>query len=357
MVGLLERNEPLVYWLQPTGKPEEEQIPALKLSDGFYTLSLRMMKAIWRHVRLRKGFHNLERAQLGGYKLRIPTVLLTEKMRTQSRFNVSLVTMLVFHFRKIDNPVTQCSHVTTIFSYFNSPPPQTMRMNAQAVRAPPKNPVSAASKITKVVTEFFLPMTDCFVPAYTPLTQSPDAEEMMLLERIWEMFPEAMRSREDFVDRMGMLYDTGHILERKLTIPVDLDANDRNHQVTRDSDAALARQDHNCVASKEQLDDGHGGGDCHWGHCQCECLASNVKLEEEAHSQEDDENGSETRDSDLTSETRANACDSDAKFESDNSKASEHEFPSHVAKIDPKVEAQEHGCFKKIGKRKMPENQ
>jgi len=89
MVNLLERNEPLVYWLQPTGKAEQEQIPALKLADGFYTLSLRMMKAIWRHVRLRKGFHNLERAQLGGYKLRIPTVLLTEKMRTQSRFNVS----------------------------------------------------------------------------------------------------------------------------------------------------------------------------------------------------------------------------------------------------------------------------
>ena len=91
MVNLLERNEPLVYWLQPAGRPEQEQIPALKLHDGFYTLSLRMMKAIWRHVRLRKGFHNLERAQLGGYKLRIPQVLLTEKMRTQSRFNVSAV--------------------------------------------------------------------------------------------------------------------------------------------------------------------------------------------------------------------------------------------------------------------------
>ncbi len=90
MVALLERNEPLVYWLQPTGKPEHDQIPALKLPDGFYTLSLRMMKAIWRHVRLRKGFNNLERAQLGGYKLRIPTVLLTEKMRTQSRFNVRI---------------------------------------------------------------------------------------------------------------------------------------------------------------------------------------------------------------------------------------------------------------------------
>jgi len=84
-----------------------------------------------------------------------------------------------------------------------------MRMNAQAVRAPPKNPMSAASKITKVVTDFFLPMAEGFVPAYTPLTQSPDAEEMLLLEKIWEMFPEAMRTREEFVDRMGALYDSG----------------------------------------------------------------------------------------------------------------------------------------------------
>jgi hypothetical protein len=90
MIPLLEKNEPLVYWLQPEGRPCSEQIPALKLPDGgFYTLSLSMMKAIWRHVRLRKGFHNLERAQLGAYKLRIPNMLLTEKMRTQSRFNVS----------------------------------------------------------------------------------------------------------------------------------------------------------------------------------------------------------------------------------------------------------------------------
>ena len=50
--------------------------------------------------------------------------------------------------------------------------------------------MSAASKITKVVTDFFLPMAEGFVPAYTPLTQSPDAEEMLLLEKIWEMFPE-----------------------------------------------------------------------------------------------------------------------------------------------------------------------
>ena len=96
MISHLEHNEPLVYWLQPRGEGVEEQIPALRLKDGFYTLSLRMMKAIWRHVRLRKGFRNVERAQLGGFKLRIPVVLLMEKMRTQSRFNVSFFFFLFY---------------------------------------------------------------------------------------------------------------------------------------------------------------------------------------------------------------------------------------------------------------------
>lgn len=83
-----------------------------------------------------------------------------------------------------------------------------MRMATQVTRQPPKNPMSAASKISKVVTEFFLPLADGFVPAYTPLTATPDEEENLLLERIWEMFPEAMRTREDFVAKMGELYDS-----------------------------------------------------------------------------------------------------------------------------------------------------
>ena len=41
-------------------------------------------------MRLRKGFVNVERAPFGGMKLKIPTLLFVEKMRTQSRFNVSL---------------------------------------------------------------------------------------------------------------------------------------------------------------------------------------------------------------------------------------------------------------------------
>lgn len=83
-----------------------------------------------------------------------------------------------------------------------------MRMNAQSTRGQAKNPMSAASKITRVVTDLFLPITEGFVPGYTPLTTSPDAEEMLLLERIWDLFPGAMQTRAEFVDRMGELYDT-----------------------------------------------------------------------------------------------------------------------------------------------------
>ena len=89
-----------------------------------------------------------------------------------------------------------------------------MRMSTQATPQPPKNPLSAASKITRVVTEFFLPLADGFVPAYTPLSATPDADEIQLLERIWEVFPESMRTREEFVARMEKLYDSGHCAGR-----------------------------------------------------------------------------------------------------------------------------------------------
>ena len=95
MIPFLEHNERLVSWLQPCGKTVQDQIPAIRMSDGeFYCLSLRMMKAIWRHVRLKQGFNNVEKAPFGGMKLRIPVTLLVEKMRTQSRFNVRLFKLL-----------------------------------------------------------------------------------------------------------------------------------------------------------------------------------------------------------------------------------------------------------------------
>lgn len=96
MMKHLERNERLVSWLQPVGGGVQDQVPAIKVRDEFYTISLRMMKAIWRHVRLKKGFENVERAPYGGLKLKIPVSLLAEKLRTQSRFNVSSSWMLLY---------------------------------------------------------------------------------------------------------------------------------------------------------------------------------------------------------------------------------------------------------------------
>ena len=73
MMRHLERNEKIVSWLQPVDGRVEDQIPAIRVNDAFYSMSLRMMKAIWRHVRLRKGFDNVERSPYGGMKLKIPS--------------------------------------------------------------------------------------------------------------------------------------------------------------------------------------------------------------------------------------------------------------------------------------------
>ena len=100
MLARLERNEALISWLQPLpqeGKDGDDdearlqaQFPAIQIGADFYTISLRMMKAVWRHVRLKKGFVNREMVPHVGARLRIPTLLLSEKIRTQQRFNVSV---------------------------------------------------------------------------------------------------------------------------------------------------------------------------------------------------------------------------------------------------------------------------
>lgn len=95
----------------------KDQVAAINVHGKYFCpLSLRMQKSIWRHIRLRKGFVNLEQLSQvktptkkqqcvtwqglwlrfiyaaqhvfcqGGYKLKIPTMLLSEKERTRSRF-------------------------------------------------------------------------------------------------------------------------------------------------------------------------------------------------------------------------------------------------------------------------------
>ena len=96
-IHLLERNTKVVTWLMPTGGSVKDQIPCILYKNKYYSLSLRMQKAIYRHIRLKKGFKNEEMVD-GMSKLRIPDILLKEKMRTQSRFDVSKSSLKFWQF-------------------------------------------------------------------------------------------------------------------------------------------------------------------------------------------------------------------------------------------------------------------
>lgn len=86
----LENNEAVVTWLAPRDALGvfSRHIPVIRYKDKFWTISLRMSKSIYRSVRLRKGFKNLQTLQ-GVQTLRIPQLLFNEKQRTQARFKVS----------------------------------------------------------------------------------------------------------------------------------------------------------------------------------------------------------------------------------------------------------------------------
>jgi hypothetical protein len=89
MLPLLEQNESIVTWIQPNGSTDvDEQIPVIRIKRNYYSVSLRMMKSMWRHVRLASDFVNRDTGKNGCKRLRIPNKLYIEKRRTQSRFMV-----------------------------------------------------------------------------------------------------------------------------------------------------------------------------------------------------------------------------------------------------------------------------
>ena len=93
MIPLLERRETYCSWFQPINGTVDDQFPAMKIKSKYYLLSVRVEKAIFRHVRLKRGFVNRECVADGRLKLRIPRPLLIEKRRTARRFTVSPLIM------------------------------------------------------------------------------------------------------------------------------------------------------------------------------------------------------------------------------------------------------------------------
>lgn len=85
----LENNESIVSWLAPMNGDGSfaKHIPAVRYEGKYWTVSLRMSKSIYRNVRLRQGFKNVQIVH-GVQTLRIPQLLFNEKQRTQARFKV-----------------------------------------------------------------------------------------------------------------------------------------------------------------------------------------------------------------------------------------------------------------------------
>jgi hypothetical protein len=94
-MALLENNEEIVSWLAPIDGDGTcaRHVPAVRYKGQYWTISLRMSKSIYRSVRLRQGFENVQTVH-GVQTLRIPTLLFNEKQRTQARFKVSSCVIL-----------------------------------------------------------------------------------------------------------------------------------------------------------------------------------------------------------------------------------------------------------------------
>lgn len=89
LTTLLDKGERFVYWFQlKSSSSIHDQIPALRFGTQYFAVNLKMMKLLWRHVRLNRQFSNRERCVTGGYKLCIPLPLYLEKRRTQARSKV-----------------------------------------------------------------------------------------------------------------------------------------------------------------------------------------------------------------------------------------------------------------------------
>jgi hypothetical protein len=89
LIKMMQKNEKYVYWLQPANADFSCQIPALHVNGNYVQPSVKLEKAIFRHIRLTRNFQNFELLEDGTKKLRIPIRLLQEKQRTSNKFSVA----------------------------------------------------------------------------------------------------------------------------------------------------------------------------------------------------------------------------------------------------------------------------
>lgn len=100
LINKMQKNDEFVYWFEPIGACYTKQIPAVNVNGQFLQPSVKLEKAIFRHIRLTRNFQNYELMEDGNKKLRIPIRLWKEKQRTSTKFSVRL-SLCVFIYEKV----------------------------------------------------------------------------------------------------------------------------------------------------------------------------------------------------------------------------------------------------------------
>lgn len=86
LISMMHSEDKYIYWFQRADV--DTQLSCVYVNGKYYSMPLRLEKAIFKHVRLSKHFLNSEVLEDGTRKLRIPSRLLDEKKRTSRRLKV-----------------------------------------------------------------------------------------------------------------------------------------------------------------------------------------------------------------------------------------------------------------------------
>ncbi|EKX30889.1 hypothetical protein GUITHDRAFT_117645 [Guillardia theta CCMP2712] len=182
MIRHLVRRECYCSWFQPSGGGLQDQFPAIRMGESYYTLSLRIQKAMFRHVRLTKGFRNVERLPDGRLKLRIPTQLLVEKKRTATRF-------------------------TVMRSKSGAPCGVGKPSYSKRVRLERKAEASDLIDLTDIINGILGPAAADSRPSYTAFFLSEAETAEHVVQHLFRECPTLTRDRMEFVRSMTRLYD------------------------------------------------------------------------------------------------------------------------------------------------------
>ena len=162
-------------------------------------------------MRLRKGFVNTEKAAFGGLKLKIPTLLFVEKMRTQTRFNVSASARTRRAFGVKIHSVLKLGRVQLMRSSMGPDPPPPgspsgLAKDAMAVERG-KTSHNASSKVNLVVQKMLFPMLDAPMRTHVLLDSEADQAELDLLDQVGRQNPGLLEDQQGFLAHLQSLLE------------------------------------------------------------------------------------------------------------------------------------------------------